>query len=230
MIKRAYLCLFFAMFFSFLWAQKRFQLSICATDLGEESLYINAKGDTINLDVLKFYISNIELLAGDTVLWKEQNSFHLFNIEEKKALTLNFANLPTIPITAIRFHLGIDSLTNVSGAIGGDLDPLKGMYWAWQSGYINVKLEGRSKLCNTRNHEFQFHLGGYLPPYYALQSISLNIPLAHQSAQNQQEIVLLDITNLLNEIDLSQQNAIMSPCKEAVLLSQKVAKHFRMID
>ena len=66
---------------------------------------------------------------------------------------------------AIQFNLGIDSLTNVSGALGGDLDPTKGMYWTWQNGYVNFKLQGTSDLCNNPKNEFEFHLGGYLKPF-----------------------------------------------------------------
>lgn len=112
------------------------------------------------------------------------------------------------------FHIGIDSATNVSGAMGGDLDPTKGMYWAWQSGYINVKIEGTSSVCNTRNHEFQFHLGGYLPPHYALQTL-------HFPVKNPQQIQIdIDIQKFLKNIDLARQNHIMSPSKEAVVLSK----------
>ena len=75
----------------------------------------------------------------------------------------------------IKFNLGIDSLTNVSGVMGGDLDPTKGMYWTWQSGYINFKMEGSSAVCPTRNHEFQFHIGGYQDPFYAMQTLELEV-------------------------------------------------------
>jgi hypothetical protein len=57
--------------------------------------------------------------------------------------------------------------------MAGDLDPIKGMYWAWQSGYINMKIEGKSSSCRTRKNEFQFHIGGYLSPYYAMRKVAL---------------------------------------------------------
>ena len=59
----------------------------------------------------------------------------------------------------IYFQIGIDSLTNVSGDLDGDLDPALGMYWAWNSGYINMKLEGKSSSCKSVKKEFQFHIG-----------------------------------------------------------------------
>jgi len=125
-----------------------------------------------------------------------------------------------LKFTKIKFNLGIDSITNVSGAMGGDLDPTKGMYWTWQSGYINLKLEGKSKLCKTRNNEFQFHLGGYQNGDNALQTIILNV------SENKEIDILIDIEQFVAAIDLSEQNQIMSPGKKAVLLSEKFSKIF----
>ena len=58
--------------------------------------------------------------------------------------------------------------------MGGDLDPTKGMYWAWQSGYINFKMEGSCSQCLATKNNFEFHLGGYQQPFYAMQTIELN--------------------------------------------------------
>lgn len=116
--------------------------------------------------------------------------------------------------------MGIDSLTNVSGALGGDLDPTKGMYWTWQSGYINFKLEGKSQYCNTRNNEFQFHLGGYLQPFYCLQSLKMKV-------NNSQEInIVLDVKKIIDAIDLKSLNHVMSPGKDAMTLSIIAANSF----
>jgi hypothetical protein len=123
-----------------------------------------------------------------------------------------------------QFDLGIDSTTNVSGAMGGALDPTNGMYWTWQSGYINFKLEGRSISCDTRNHEFQFHLGGYSIPFSSLQTITFSV-------KNSRDFILvLDLSQLLNNIDLAKQNHIMSPSLEAIEFSKIVAKSFRYIE
>ena len=114
----------------------------------------------------------------------------------------------------------IDSVTNVSGALGGDLDPTKGMYWTWQSGYINFKLEGKSNLCPTRKNEFHFHLGGYLHPYNALKTVKLKVQQSTDIA------VVFDVKKLFSAIDLKSTNQIMTPMKEAVLISEKVAQAF----
>lgn len=185
-----------------------------------DSFYKWGVNDSIQIEVLKFYISGIELLNKGKVVWKEQNSFHLIDISNQKTLTV-LCNIPsTISYDQVKFNLGIDSLTNVSGAMGGDLDPTKGMYWTWQSGYINFKLEGKSNVCKTRLNEFQLHLGGYQHPFNTLRSVILDV------SQNETADILIDIKQLLKTIDLSTQHHIMSPGTEAILVSENVIKIF----
>lgn len=185
-----------------------------------DSLYKLNNGDTISIDALRFYISGIQLMENNRIVWSEKNSFHLIDAAVDKSLSVSFKAPAEIQFHEIKFNLGIDSLTNVSGAMGADLDPTKGMYWTWQSGYINFKLEGRSKKCKTRNNEFQFHLGGYQFPFNDLKTIVLEVQ------GNEKTDITIDIGKMLNEIDLARENQIMSPGKDAVLLSEKAKKIF----
>jgi hypothetical protein len=108
--------------------------------------------------------------------------------------------------------------------MGGDLDPTKGMYWTWQSGYINFKLEGKSTICPTRNNAFEFHLGGYQPPFNCLKTALL------KSTNQKNIVVVFDLNQFLSSIDLSKQNQIMSPNNQAVLLSEQAIKSFKIIN
>ena len=187
-----------------------------------DSTYFIKNGDTIKLKSLKFYISKIELVNNDKVVWQQKNSFHLIDASKNESLQIPLKYPSNLTFTKIKFNLGIDSAVNVSGALGGDLDPTNGMYWTWQSGYINFKLEGKSKKCKTRNNEFHFHLGGYQTPYSALQSISGTI-------LNKEKInFVFDLEKFIDEINLSTQNKIMSPSTEAVLLSEKLVGFFTL--
>ncbi len=186
-----------------------------------DSMYQLPNGNTVSIEILKFYISGIELFENSKTIWREKKSFHLYSADSSnKTISL------TVPIKLnfdkIKFNLGIDSLTNVSGVMGGDLDPTKGMYWAWQSGYINFKIEGKSNLVSNPKKEFQFHLGGYLQPYYALQTTTLPI-----TDKNKIDIVF-DIVQFLSEIDFLKQNHIMSPSIKALEFSQLAIKCFKV--
>jgi len=174
----------------------------------------------LKIETLRFYLSNFQLLKNGKVVFEEKNSFHLLDASDEKSLQLSLQTKDNLDFNTLKFDLGIDSLTNVSGAIGGDLDPTKGMYWTWQSGYINFKLEGTSQLCKTRNSEYQFHLGGYQQPNYGLQT--LEFAVRNSKAVN----ISLDLKAIFDQIDLTKTNHIMSPNQEAVLLSKIVAQAF----
>jgi hypothetical protein len=188
--------------------------------LFDEAFFKLSNSDSIQFETLKFYISSVAFLNNDKPVWKEKNSFHLIDASEEKTLSVTLKAPANILFNSIKFNLGIDSITNSSGAMGGDLDPTKGMYWTWQNGYINFKLEGTSNLCKTRKNEFQFHLGGYQYPYNSLQTIVLK-------TNSQEKIdVTIDLEKLISSIDLERENQIMSPCKEAVMLSKQVSDIF----
>jgi hypothetical protein len=124
-------------------------------------------------------------------------------------------------INGFRFKLGVDSINNVSGAYGGDLDPTLGMYWTWQSGYINFKLEGFYTTENG-NRKFQYHLGGYLNPFETVQEIRLDILISKKI------LVIVDLEKFLKSIPAELPANIMSPGKNAKLLSELLIPIFSL--
>lgn len=180
---------------------------------------INNGQDSVQITKLKFYISSVQFYNNDKLVFAEKNSYHLIDASNSNTLHIN-VNLPSTSITkfnAIKFNIGIDSATNAKGALGGELDPTKGMYWAWHSGYINLKLEGTSNICNTRNNVFEFHLGGFTYPNNSLQTVQLNL------TNKTNATISVDINKFLSKINLAKTNAIMTPSKETIELS-KLAK------
>ncbi len=92
------------------------------------------------------------------------------------------------------------------------------MYWTWQSGYINFKLEGFSKVCNSKKNQFQFHIGGYQFPFNTLTTVNLKL--------NGSETIFIEIDKLIESIDISKTTEIMSPNEKALSVSKKIASHF----
>ena len=195
------------------------------TFLGEqirltEAYYHLSATDSVVFETIKFYVSGITLDRDGSVAHAEKNSFHLVDLEQGSSMGMYLKVPEHLHFDQISFNLGIDSITNISGALGGDLDPSKGMYWTWQSGYINFKLEGRSNLCATRKNEFHLHLGGYSATENALQRISLKVQ------QTDDIVIYLPLDKYLSTINLSKQNAVMIPGKQAVELSRIAARLF----
>jgi len=190
----------------------------------QDSSFNSNDKDSIQITTLKFYISGIELYKEGSLVWKENNSYHLIDASDENSLSIPLSVPVAINYDRVSFNLGIDSATNMMGAQGGDLDPMRGMYWTWQSGYINFKLEGTSPICNTRHHAFEFHIGGYHHPYNTLQRISIPV----DKINNGIAVVVL-LKELLASLNLANTNQIMTPGKEALWIAEKVKDSFRTI-
>lgn len=192
----------------FKWKSERLELN---------KSYIS-NNDTLQVNLVKFYISGIEINYSDGTTFIEKESYHLINVEDFKPFSIS--KKENKEISKISFNIGIDSTASVSGALSGALDLQNGMYWAWQSGYINIKIEGNSNSCKTRKNAFQFHIGGYLKPNYALRKINIIC-----NNKNQIDLVM-DLSKLFEEIQLSQTNSIMIPGKEAMKIADLSIKTF----
>lgn len=180
--------------------------------------------DSLRLEAVKFYMAGIELWKDNKRVWAEPNSFHLIDATEPASMKIKLPISNAIQYNQLKFSIGIDSATNTAGAMGGDLDPTKGMYWTWQSGYINVKIEGTYSRSTARNKKFQFHIGGYKYPYAAVQPISL--PVQSNSGIH----LALNLEQLLERLFTDNQFEIMSPCQEAVRVSQQMASLFTLMN
>lgn len=183
--------------------------------------YITSANDTIALKSFKCYISSIQIHYADKTVFNQIDCYHLLDMENPLSLRIPITNANDKIISKITFNIGIDSLTNTSGALGGDLDPINGMYWAWQSGYINMKIEGTSTSCKTRKNEFYFHVGGYLPPFNTMRKIELIYD--KKAAQIN---IGMDLNTLFSNIKLAETNSVLIPGKLAVEIADYSTKLF----
>lgn len=206
MIRKLLFLLFFSTYSSN--AQDRIEIKFNSHELAE--MY--------EIETLRFYISNIELYASNGTHYKEENSYHLVDLEDPDSWTIYYPNAKfNEGFDSISFLIGTDSLTNVAGILDGDLDPIKGMYWAWNSGYIHFKVAGKKLTSNT---QFEYHLGGYLPPYATARKLTFPI--------NVNEIihVKLNLAQFLDQIDMQELNEVLIPGAAAVQLSNQLSNCF----
>lgn len=196
-----------------------FQLVVDGEELVLGSDYQIA-GHSATIDLLRFYISEVSLYRQDDLVWQEKESYHLIDVTNPASLSISLPYSAESVFDQLSMQLGIDSATHELGAMSGDLDPTKGMYWSWQSGYINFKLEGSSAASTRRNHEFQYHLGGYQSPNQTAKEISIKVE------SSEKIIVTLDLAQFFESIDIEAQPMIMSPGPRAAELSEMVADLF----
>lgn len=138
--------------------------------------YTNLGTEVFSVNAFKYYFTNISLTNhhGDVIAVPDS----YFLVDESKPLsrTIVISNLPEDDYTSISFIIGVDSHKNTSGAQTGALDPLNGMFWDWNSGYIMAKMEGSSPQSGNINKDLSFHIGGFSGANSGVRTISLNLP------------------------------------------------------
>lgn len=186
--------------------------------LKDKSLLVQE--DTITIDVFKFYMSNIKFKDRGNLVYNASHSYHLVNLSTDTFYRVEMSIPSKLSFDEINFQLGIDSNTTKNGILDGDLDPTKGMYWSWQSGYINIKLEGSSPKCKTRQHRYTFHLGGFLPHQYTEQCVRIT------KLNDKEAIVEINLQKFFSVVDLAKENSVMIPGDKAITLSTKITTCF----
>lgn len=220
-MKKNYFVFIFMASVNFLFSQNAFTGIQFSPVWGSEKLEIEKKyalkDDVVSISKLKFYVSDVCLKKSGKIVYKTPEKSYLIDFENR--LNIGFDKNITEDFDEIQFSIGIDSLTNVSGAMGGNLDPVNGMYWSWQSGYINFKVEGNSEKSSSVHKDFQFHVGGYSKPFETLQTVILHL-------KGRQNIIFIDILQFLSQIDLNKIHSVMSPGEKAAALAVQFQKIF----
>jgi methanobactin biosynthesis MbnP-like protein len=138
-------------------------------------IYTNPLGEPITITRFKYYISHVSITGAGQK--EKELSPETFLIDEAVpgSKTLTFTTDITTPQT-LSFVIGVDSALNVSGVQTGSLDPLNGMFWTWNSGYIFAKLEGKSDSSKAPAHSLQYNVGGFRSNNNAIRNVQLTLP------------------------------------------------------
>lgn len=185
------------------------------------AVFVPSLNDSIRIEDLRFYISEAQFITASGKPLAFSRHHYLCDFQQPASLQIAAPALrEKNGGDALFFQIGIDSTTNSAGALGQDLDPVNGMYWSWNSGYINVKIQGTSAACPARNHQFEFHLGGYLFPNNALCTFQQPFPFSSKIE------IGIELNGFFEVIDLKKEFQIMSPSKRAVELSKVFAGCF----
>ena len=188
----------------------------CGTEKIDLSDAFKSAEKKASISVFKCYVSRFFLLKDGRKIWSDENSFFLIDASKKESLERILVIPENAGFDEIQFCLGIDDKTNETGIGDGDLDPLQGMYWAWQSGYINMKLEGESS-----GKPFEYHLGGFEKPYAAFRKISLR-------TSDTDINIYIDPCRFLSAAGNGLPDHVMSPGFAASTLSDIAATMFHL--
>jgi hypothetical protein len=141
------------------------------------TVYLNYFNEPYRISQFKFYISAVDLINTETgtVHAIDRNNYFLIDAADSATWQVRVP-VPPARYNQLAFIIGVDSARNVSGAQTGALDPAKGMFWTWNSGYIMAKLEGTSTVSTQPNQKFEYHVGGFKGPNNVLRRTVLVFP------------------------------------------------------
>ncbi len=160
--------------------------------------YLNDLGQSYFVSNFKYYIGNIHLTRKDGKEFISTDYF-LINEDESASKKIIVSNIPAGEYTSINFILGVDSLHNCSGAQSDVLDPINAMFWTWNTGYIFLKLEGKSSASSATGKIFEYHIGGYKQPSNCIRNIKLKFetPLIIENGKQVNTIIHVNAAEVL---------------------------------
>jgi hypothetical protein len=178
----------------------------------EKNEYRNELGQTYIVDNFKYYVSGIRLRKDGDNSYSDKG-YYLIDVSETGTEDIMLKEIPEGDYSEISFVLGVDSVHNCSGAQSGALDPAKAMFWAWNTGYIFLKLEGKAAASQSPGHIFEYHIGGYKTPNNCIRTVKLILdkPLHIRKGENRTVFVKTDIAEILKTpvtIDFSKLSAV----------------------
>ena len=123
--------------------------------LGEVQVLLGAwqKSDStvsVRIDKLRWYVSLPPAGKKGSKAW-------LLDLADSASLDQQMSRPVNNKISLL---FGIDSAIQVGGVGTGALDPLRGMYWTWQTGYVQWKIEGAIRVDGLES-PLELHLGGF---------------------------------------------------------------------
>ncbi|MBC7903841.1 MAG: hypothetical protein H7Y27_10475 [Gemmatimonadaceae bacterium] len=215
-----------------------FKPSVDSLRLKLDSVYTNIWGENYSVSAFKFYISKIDLINTDSNKIYSINAENYFLVDAADSTTWT-VKLKSAPFryNKVAFIVGVDSLRNVSGAQTGDLDPAKGMFWTWNSGYIMAKLEGKSSSSTAANNKFEYHIGGFSGPDNVLRKTVLLFPFGEYSEVLPGSSSVITIKANVNawfynphDLKIEDKPVVTTPGPEAKAVSENYSKMFTVTE
>lgn len=186
--------------------------------------YLNANGDSFQVTAYKYYVSNISLTREDDEEVWLKDTYFLVDASKPETSFLPLEKIPVGKYKALSFLIGVDSLHNTTGAQQGALDPVHGMIWTWNTGYIMAKMEGISPQSTAPDNLLSFHIAGFKGLNSVLQRVT--IPFFTSTTVGSGHVPNVHLKNDLGKwfydpktFDFSTTHTIMNEGFEALRMS-----------
>lgn len=199
------------------------------------SIYVNALNQTYTISKFTYYIGQLKFNLNDGSSFFIDDYYLVSEDEEKVASkSISFTTVPEGEYESIEFILGVDSARNCSGAQSGALDPINAMFWTWNTGYIFLKLEGKSKFSSTTGTILEYHIGGFKQLENCIRKVKIPFNRSVSIEKNNSVKIQLkvDVSEILKNpttIDFSQISVVNNPLN-ATVIADNYADIFQLIE
>jgi hypothetical protein len=175
--------------------------------------YKNELGQDFTVTNFKYYISNLKFHTKEGAT-HSSGEVLLIRSDQPENFQWKLRLLPDGDYTSVSFTIGVDSILNCSGAQSGALDPVNGMFWAWNTGYVFLKLEGKSSFSKSPGNIYEYHIGGYRSPVNCNRQVTLDFsdrPLSMRKGRSADLIIKADVLEILKNpvtVDISKLSSV----------------------
>lgn len=142
--------------------------------------YTNQQNEQLSITTFNYWITNIKFVKSDGSEYVEPNSYRLIRGDQSSTMHFHVEDVPAGTYTGVKFMVGVDVEHSTTGAQDGALDPAVNgdMFWSWNTGYIQVKMEGTSPVSTATDNVFKYHIGGVGAGTETPREVSLTFPSA----------------------------------------------------
>jgi hypothetical protein len=152
-----YLFLFlFALTGQFTFAQQQIAINWNGLAFELDSTYLLNDSTALRISQFKFYVQADPKKGGQAI--------YLVDAAERSSWQWKTQHAV--------LQIGVNAALQTSGVFNGALDPINGMYWAWNTGFISVKCVGEViNIKNGMQQKFEYHIGGYQAPFACIATV-----------------------------------------------------------
>lgn len=188
-----------------------------------DETYTDPFGEPFVVSKFRYYISHISLTDASN---KEITLPDYYLINEEDSLSKIIALPVAAEIKSISFMIGVDSIKNINGVQTGSLDPMNGMFWTWNSGYVFAKLEGQSDSSHAPVHSFSWDVGGFRRYENAVRKIKLMVNKAAAGNTITVNADILKWFDAVHILKISQSPVCHQPGKLAMQIADNYSNMF----
>lgn len=133
--------------------------------------YVTDSKDTFTVNIFSYYISNLVFHTEGGSHYAELNSIHRIDQKDPNTFSFTVTDVPPGVYDSVTLMIGLDEKFQTAEQ-RGPLDPVHGMFWNTEWGYMAARLEGTSPQ-SLDTGRIKYQVGGYKGLYIGNRTVGI---------------------------------------------------------